>query len=47
VRKHYTERGGLGLLGIEERAKLVNGTSDIRSIPSPGTMVQVIVPLNR
>jgi signal transduction histidine kinase len=47
MRKHYTERGGLGLLAIEERAKLVNGTSDIRSAPDHGTTVQVVVPLNR
>lgn len=47
VRKHYTERGGLGLLAIEERAKLVNGTSDIRSAPGQGTSVHVVVPLNK
>ncbi len=36
---------GLGLLGIEERTRRVNGTLSISSIPGEGTRVQVVVPL--
>ena len=36
---------GLGLVRIEQRVKLVNGTSSIDSQPEEGTTVQVNVPL--
>jgi PAS domain S-box-containing protein len=36
---------GLGLVRIEQRVKLVNGTSSIDSQPGEGTVVQVSVPL--
>ena len=36
---------GLGLVRIEQRVKLVNGTSSIDSQPEKGTTVQVSVPL--
>jgi PAS domain S-box-containing protein len=36
---------GLGLVRIEQRIKLVNGTSSIDSRPGEGTVVQVSVPL--
>ena len=39
---------GLGLLGMEERVELVNGTINIRSYPgSKGTRVDIEIPLNR
>jgi PAS domain S-box-containing protein len=36
---------GLGLVRIEQRVKLVNGTSSIDSQPGEGTVIQVSVPL--
>ncbi|MGM0574271.1 MAG: ATP-binding protein [Myxococcota bacterium] len=35
---------GLGLLGMEERARLLGGTLDVRSQPGDGTSVHVVVP---
>ena len=39
------KRGGLGLISMEERARLVNGKFSIRSQPGNGTSVEVFVPL--
>jgi len=36
--------GSLGLLGIRERARLVGGVVEIRSVPGTGTMVRVTIP---
>jgi Histidine kinase-, DNA gyrase B-, and HSP90-like ATPase len=36
---------GLGLISMEERVRLVNGTFDVRSQPEQGTTVDVFVPL--
>ena len=41
----YEKRGSFGLLNIEERAKLIGGTSELISAPGHGTTVRVIVPL--
>lgn len=41
----YDKRGSFGLLNIEERAKLIGGTSELISAPGHGTTVRVIVPL--
>jgi len=38
-------RGGLGLISMEERARLVNGEFSIRSVPGKGTEIEVHVPL--
>ena len=38
--------GGLGLISMEERVRLVNGKFKIRSQPGVGTTVEVFVPLN-
>jgi PAS domain S-box-containing protein len=38
--------GGLGLLSIEERARLVKGQVDIRSHPGDGTTVDIRVPVD-
>lgn len=40
------KRGGLGLISMEERARLVNGEFSIQSQPGIGTLVQVLVPLD-
>jgi signal transduction histidine kinase len=37
--------GGLGLLSMQERARLVNGTLQIKSQPGDGTVVSVSVPV--
>ncbi len=37
--------GGLGLISIEERVRLLNGRVDLRSRPGAGTTLQVQVPL--
>jgi PAS domain S-box-containing protein len=39
-------KGGLGLVSMEERARLINGNFDIRSRPGQGTTVEVLVPLD-
>jgi len=38
-------RGGLGLISMEERARLLNGAFGIRSQPGMGTLVTIRVPL--
>jgi signal transduction histidine kinase len=38
-------KGGLGLVSMEERVRLVNGTFSIQSRPGEGTRVEVRVPL--
>ena len=40
-------KGGLGLISMEERARLVNGTLRVRSQPGVGTQVDLRVPLGR
>ncbi len=46
VKETYDKRGSFGLLNIEERAKLVNGSAEISSTPGNGTNVRVIVPVH-
>jgi len=40
-------KGGLGLVSMDERVRLVDGTFSIRSEPGRGTRVEVRVPLRR
>jgi signal transduction histidine kinase len=40
------ERSGFGLIGLKERAALLAGTVDIRSIPGEGTEITIIIPLS-
>lgn len=40
-------KGGLGMISMEERVRLVNGTFTIQSQPGQGTAVEVFVPLER
>jgi PAS domain S-box-containing protein len=39
------KKGGLGLISMEERVRLVNGRFSIESRPGSGTIVEVFVPL--
>lgn len=39
------QRAGIGLVGIDERARLVSGSARIQSAPGSGTVVTVRVPL--
>jgi signal transduction histidine kinase len=39
-------RSGFGLIGLKERAALLEGTVDIRSIPGEGTDITIIIPLS-
>jgi signal transduction histidine kinase len=39
-------KGGLGLISMEERARLVSGKLTIKSQVGKGTMVELFVPLN-
>jgi len=39
------ESGGLGLLSMEERLKLLNGTFSVESQPNRGTTIHARVPL--
>ncbi|MBI4259675.1 MAG: GAF domain-containing sensor histidine kinase [Actinobacteria bacterium] len=48
ARSHRLAREGrFGLVGMEERARLVGGSIDVRSRPGGGTAVSVEVPLGR
>lgn len=38
-------KGGFGLIGMQERAKLLGGTFEVDSGPGRGTRVEVVVPL--
>jgi signal transduction histidine kinase len=44
-RMRGARRRGFGLMGIEDRARLVGGRATIRSTPGRGTTVTVTVPL--
>lgn len=46
VKASYDQRGSFGLLSLEERARLVNGSAELLSAPGAGTTVRVIVPLS-
>lgn len=41
---NYEERGSLGMLNLQERAKLAGGKTVIHSEPGKGTLIQVTVP---
>jgi signal transduction histidine kinase len=45
VLKSYERRGSLGLLNIDERARLVGGRAEIDSAPGQGTRITVFVPV--
>ena len=45
VRANYEKRGSFGLLNMEERARLIGGRTEIRSIPGKGTAVIITVPV--
>src|SRR5438445_449998 len=40
-------KGGLGLISMEERVRLLNRTFSVRSQPGKGTQVKVRIPLSR
>ena len=40
-------KGGLGLISMEERVRLIDGKFTIQSQPGKGTTVEVFVPLLR
>jgi len=42
---HETADGHFGLIGLKERAKLLNGTLDIASEKEHGTLIEVSIPL--
>jgi signal transduction histidine kinase len=44
-REAAIKSGGLGLISMEERLKLVNGTFSIRSQPKRGTVIEACVPV--
>jgi len=46
IRRSPDSGRGLGLIGIEERAKILDGTMSIESSPAEGTVVRVSVPFS-
>ncbi|WP_129673810.1 ATP-binding protein [Candidatus Chloroploca sp. Khr17] len=46
IMRSYEKRGSFGLLNIDERARLVNGTAELASTPGQGTKVTITVPIN-
>jgi two-component system, NarL family, sensor histidine kinase DegS len=45
VNRNPEKWASFGLRGVEERAKLLGGTAEIRSQPRQGTLIRVILPL--
>jgi signal transduction histidine kinase len=45
ISANYSERGSLGLVNMQDRARLVEGTLKIESAPGHGTRVSLRVPL--
>ncbi len=43
----YDQQTSYGLLGLQERADLVNGRTTIESTPGEGTVVTLIAPLSK
>lgn len=43
--KQVTDPHAVGLIGMHERAQLLGGTCEIRSVPGAGTVVRVDIPL--
>ena len=46
VNSSYDKRGSLGMVNLLERAELVNGLLNIKSVRNQGTVVQVYIPLS-
>lgn len=46
VNTAYDKRGSLGMVNLRERAELVNGLLNIKSVLGQGTIVQVYIPLS-
>jgi signal transduction histidine kinase len=46
-RQKLERKGGLGLVSMEERLRIVGGTFAIRSQPGDGTLVEATIPLAR
>jgi signal transduction histidine kinase len=44
--KELSKSGGLGLMGIHERARLFGGEASIESAPGKGTTIRVDIPLS-
>jgi signal transduction histidine kinase len=43
----YSERGSLGMLNMEERAKMVDGSVQVESAVGQGTAITLVVPLDK
>jgi signal transduction histidine kinase len=46
VTDRYDERGSLGMLNMQERAEIVNGTLSLESKPGQGTTITLQLPIN-
>jgi len=38
------DKSGLGLMGMQERLRLVNGQFAVKSAPGKGTTIQALIP---
>jgi signal transduction histidine kinase len=45
MKKRKSDKQGLGLIGMEERVRGVQGTYEVKSSPGQGTQVMVWVPI--
>lgn len=45
VSSNYTERGSLGMVNMQDRARLVEGTLNVESAPGRGTRITLRVPI--
>jgi signal transduction histidine kinase len=47
VNRDYSLRGSLGMVNMQERAERINGSLRVESAPGQGTMVTLVVPLDK
>jgi signal transduction histidine kinase len=47
ISSNYAERGSLGIINMQDRARLVEGNVVIDSAPGQGTRVRLTVPLTQ
>jgi signal transduction histidine kinase len=46
VNANYDDRGSFGMVNMRERAELLNGTLDLKSVPGKGTTITVKIPID-
>jgi signal transduction histidine kinase len=47
VNSNYSSRGSLGMVNMRERAERIDGSLKVESAPGKGTMITLVVPLDK